>query len=329
MREKLVIDLRLYSEYTGIGLVTKKMYQYIPRSIFDVYVILNSEVDFIHKEDKVYFVNGLYGIVSNYRVYLLLKKYRPKYIIYPHYFVGLFIPRDVNVVSFVHDIMAITHNKVFWDRFSALKSFVLSIYLKKVLKNATLLVPSRSVQREIKNLFAMKSYVIPNGTDMGVIKNKLGVSLDYFLFVGNNRKHKNLPFLIDVVSKSFFKLNVISKFLVSPIPNIILKSNLSESELLQEYSFAKGLIFPSFCEGFGIPVIDSLKLKTPVIISRIDVFKEFYGLDVRFFNPFDKEELLFNLNSLDQSRSRNFSLKLDELPLFDWSELRYFINNLK
>jgi glycosyltransferase involved in cell wall biosynthesis len=50
---------------------------------------------------------------------------------------------------------------------------------------------------------------------------------------------------------------------------------------------ARALLMPSFAEGFGLPVIEALRLGTPVIASDLPVFREIAGNIPLFLDPTD------------------------------------------
>lgn len=66
--------------------------------------------------------------------------------------------------------------------------------------------------------------------------------------------------------------------------NLSMMNNISDSELLYCYRNSKALITPSITEGFGLPIIEALSQKTPVLASDIPVFREVGGDFCTFFN---------------------------------------------
>jgi glycosyltransferase involved in cell wall biosynthesis len=55
---------------------------------------------------------------------------------------------------------------------------------------------------------------------------------------------------------------------------------LPEQSDLQVQKYLKNaiaLLFPTFTEGFGLPLVESLSLKVPVISSKLETFKEING----------------------------------------------------
>jgi glycosyltransferase involved in cell wall biosynthesis len=53
--------------------------------------------------------------------------------------------------------------------------------------------------------------------------------------------------------------------------------NLREEDLVLAYNCAAALIYPSLCEGFGLPVIEAMVCGTPVIASDIPALRESCG----------------------------------------------------
>jgi len=52
---------------------------------------------------------------------------------------------------------------------------------------------------------------------------------------------------------------------------------------------AQALLFPSFAEGYGIPLVEALSLNTPVIASDLPVFRELAGDIPEYLDPLDGE----------------------------------------
>ena len=58
---------------------------------------------------------------------------------------------------------------------------------------------------------------------------------------------------------------------------VILAGYVSKEEASVLYKNARIYVFPSFDEGFGIPILEALSFSLPVICSDIDIFKEVGG----------------------------------------------------
>jgi glycosyltransferase involved in cell wall biosynthesis len=55
-------------------------------------------------------------------------------------------------------------------------------------------------------------------------------------------------------------------------------------------------VYPSVFEGFGIPIIEALYSKTPVITSTGSCFFEAGGANSIYINPTDVESLSYNIS---------------------------------
>lgn len=88
---------------------------------------------------------------------------------------------------------------------------------------------------------------------------------------------------------------------------------LSSRELAIVYQLATVFIYPSLFEGFGIPIIEALYSKTPVITSDSGVFPEAGGPDSVYINPTDSaaiqakiELLLHDSNLRDEITEKGY-----------------------
>ena len=84
--------------------------------------------------------------------------------------------------------------------------------------------------------------------------------------------------------------------------------NVSMDELATIYKLADIFIYPSFFEGFGIPVIEALFSGTPVITSNVSSLPEAGGKDSVYINPesFEdiKSKILFLWNNESERKRR-------------------------
>ena len=68
--------------------------------------------------------------------------------------------------------------------------------------------------------------------------------------------------------------------------NILFINNLSLNEIRAIYAKAEIMIYPSIFEGFGIPILEALFSKVPVITSKDGCFSEAGGPHTSYINPF-------------------------------------------
>jgi glycosyltransferase involved in cell wall biosynthesis len=89
----------------------------------------------------------------------------------------------------------------------------------------------------------------------------------------------------------------------------ITDEKLPESVIADFYRLADALIFPSFEEGFGIPIIEAGVNSIPVFCSDIPVMRELGGKDVSYFGTQEKPDRIAKLiaNRLDSSATARLS----------------------
>ncbi|HEY6218292.1 MAG TPA: glycosyltransferase, partial [Pyrinomonadaceae bacterium] len=94
-----------------------------------------------------------------------------------------------------------------------------------------------------------------------------------------------------------------------------------ESELAALYTGALCFAYPSFFEGFGIPLLEAMRCGTPTIASDRTCFPEVVGDASLIIDPFDEQSIADGLWRLisdaalrEQLRTRGFA----QSSLFDW-----------
>lgn len=64
-------------------------------------------------------------------------------------------------------------------------------------------------------------------------------------------------------------------------------SNCSDADMVNYLQHAQALLFPSFVEGYGMPLVEALMLGLPVIASDLPVFREIAGDIPEYVDPLD------------------------------------------
>lgn len=204
-----------------------------------------------------------------------------------------------NTVITVHDVWTI------------LRGGTLSRYLKKLLfftlpmKIANrITVISNFTKREVLA-------VCPWASDkIRVIGNPIALSLttqpfaskhknktSIVLHVGT-RPHKNLESVMKAIHNLDVRLVVIGRMTQEQIDiaesyglNLTNYYNLEYQEVLNWYRKADIVTFPSFKEGFGMPLLEANLMGTPIIASDIDVLHEVAGDAAYYIDPNSAEDI--------------------------------------
>lgn len=79
---------------------------------------------------------------------------------------------------------------------------------------------------------------------------------------------------------------------------VVFLKNVSQLELAHIYTLATVFAYPSIFEGFGIPIIEAMFCKTPVITTNSGVFPEAGGPDSIYVDPYNVSEIALQIKAL-------------------------------
>ena len=126
--------------------------------------------------------------------------------------------------------------------------------------------------------------------------------LPYFVTVVSDEPRKNIDIFVKAFAALRGKANMVvlgnvvgSRYVgddANTLGNIRFTGYIPESDKHRIIAMSDGLIFPSFTEGFGIPLIEGALYDKPVLCSDIDVFREVAGQDATYFNPYRDDSLV-------------------------------------
>ena len=137
------------------------------------------------------------------------------------------------------------------------------------------------------------------------VRTKYNLPEKYLLYVGTIEKRKNLlgivkaihitniniPLVVIGRKVDLYYKNVLNYITIHKLNNIIFPERILNLELPVIYQNAECFIYPSFFEGFGIPLIEALVSRTPVITSKSGCFAEAAGPGSLYVDPYSAEEI--------------------------------------
>ena len=153
--------------------------------------------------------------------------------------------------------------------------------------------------------------VVPLGSDhleavqpnLDILKANNLEGSSYLLLVASRSRHKNYSAAVEainlleqdiklvVVGGNFRQVFKASATVDYSIPNMLELGYVNDQELKALYKNAKGFIFPSLYEGFGLPVLEAMRAGCPVICSQAASLPEVAGDAVLYFDPGDVEDI--------------------------------------
>jgi glycosyltransferase involved in cell wall biosynthesis len=141
-------------------------------------------------------------------------------------------------------------------------------------------------------------------------REKYQLPANFILNVGTIEKRKNILSAIKAIKEIDTQLVIIGKKTVyfNEINNYIIENNIQNKviflenvelkELAAIYRMATLFIYPSVFEGFGIPIIEALYSKTPVITSKGGCFPEAGGENSIYIDAYNSEEIKIQILDL-------------------------------
>jgi mannosyltransferase len=214
-----------------------------------------------------------------------------------------------NYIITVHDMI----HELF---FNNLKSNLLISHKRQNIYNSKAIICiSESTKNDLLNFYPdvdpNKIHIIYNGTS-DCFYNYQENYKNYFLYVGSRANYKNFLKLPELVSSienySLFiigceltqsELNLLNKFLPNRWKHY---KNVPNIELNNFYNNAFALIYPSSYEGFGLPVIESMKSGCPVIALNTSSIPEISGIAAVLMDQLDKITFQNSVNYILNNR---------------------------
>jgi glycosyltransferase involved in cell wall biosynthesis len=164
-----------------------------------------------------------------------------------------------------------------------------------------------------------------------------GLPERYMLYLGINKPHKNLVFLLQV----FGELRTDTKLVLAGKEDrrypqareearrlglgdrVVFLGDVPENDLPRIYNGAQVFVFPSLYEGFGLPVLEAMACGTPVVCSTSSSLPEIVGDAAITLDPQDRESWRTALTEVLKNEELRGELKAKSLAQanrFSWEK---------
>lgn len=156
-----------------------------------------------------------------------------------------------------------------------------------------------------------------------------------FLFsIGTVFRKKNFHVLSSLLIKNEFELiiagilsdkNYVAEILdlakkLDVLSRVHLVGAISDQEKYWYYDNCTAFVFPSVAEGFGLPVVEAMRLGKPVFLSKLNSLPEIGGENAFYFDNFDQESMQKTFeNAMSQFDNHELKEKLIQHSMqFSW-----------
>ena len=192
---------------------------------------------------------------------------------------------DSPMVATVHDVFPLSRSHEFTSRGARLMRDGLRWVLDQ---SRVVMVPSETVRAALidQGVPEASTMVVPWGVagrsvdaaQVAEVRRRHGLSGPYLLFVGTLEPRKNLRGLLEAVARldrPDLTLAVVGPTgwgdvmsgLATPASPVARLGHVSDQDLSALYAGAAAFCYPSFEEGFGLPVLEAMSAGTPVVTS--------------------------------------------------------------
>ncbi|MBX7255449.1 MAG: glycosyltransferase family 4 protein [Candidatus Hydrogenedentes bacterium] len=221
----------------------------------------------------------------------------------------------------VHDLSFLRHPETHTARTIEVQTRL----VRQVAREADAVVAvSQSCKSEMVELLGIpedRIHVVPNGIHpeefagpldsetLDVLKQRLGISREYFIQLGTVEPRKNIPRLVEAYARLREKRREVPQLVFVGKPgwkceasfhpmkplaetkDIVYAGYVDRSEAVLLLRGALACVYPSIYEGFGLPVLEAMAARTPVITSNTSSMPEVAGDTALLVNPTDVDSI--------------------------------------
>ncbi|WP_336945081.1 glycosyltransferase family 1 protein [Asaia sp. HN010] len=217
-----------------------------------------------------------------------------------------------------------------------------------------ILTPSRAVRASLERYVNLTDrenlpvWSVPHGVHLKAFESEVSAAemrgeateMPYFIYLSTIEARKNhllllniwrrliethgdtAPRLIIIGKRGWENEQVLDMLERCPaLKGVVQEHNaLSDTEVVRLLRGARALLFPSFTEGFGLPLAEALALGTPVLCSDIPVFREIGGDVVRYIDPLDGLTWMRQIEALSKKSVEEARSSVSTAPslVVDW-----------
>lgn len=202
---------------------------------------------------------------------------------------------------------------------------------------------SKNTQKDLINFYNVKEektkVIYLASSNINKIFTYKKLEKPFILYIGNRSGYKNFNILVKAFSTSkelknnfllccfgggnftkeeklFFSQNKINQLNVRHLGD-------NEEFLASIYEQAACLVYPSIYEGFGLPILEAMQYRCPVICSQVSSIPEVGGNAVEYFNPYDYELLLESIKKVlykHDYKEKLIDLGMQRSKIFSWNK---------
>lgn len=250
------------------------------------------------------------------------------------------LPKGKKVVVTVHDLNMVTVPQYYRDVNRVWPSLADQ---KKVTQRADhIIAVSKNTKCDLINYWNIPEEKITTiyhgiGPALKNLSPERVFPFDYILYVGARNSYKNFNnclYAFRQINHRFRDIKFVCTGLAfSPgekrlteslgLTNEVFGISASEEQMARLYRDAKLFVYPSFYEGFGMPILEAMQYRCPVALSDASCFPEVAGDAAIYFNPDNTDDMVHAMSKIIEEDSyRDTLIRLGNLRVksFSWEK---------
>jgi len=252
----------------------------------------------------------------------------------------IFLNKKKKLILTIHDLAFLEYRDSFSLLFRLYYKFLIPINIKRA---DAIITVSKFSKEKIEKYYPnsrskVKVIYLGVSQEFKVINIK---KMEYILYVGSLNDRKNFAGVIkafNALNKKTYKLLIVGNFssnfklgkinknileLAKSNKNIRFLKNINNLELVKLYNQSSLFIFPSFYEGFGLPLLEAMACGTPVLSSKTSCLQEIGANAIRYCNPYSVQDIANKIQEIlgNNELQKQMALKgLQRAKLFSWKK---------
>lgn len=243
-------------------------------------------------------------------------------------------PTDAFKVTTIHDLTPLKFPKLTRPEIVSAHKAKMKWVIKEVDR---IIVPSISTKNDLVALGGDKERisVVPEAVDLEFKRSpkneieetakKLGIKKPYLLSIGVGPR-KNTKGTIEAF-KTINKDNRLQLVIVGfdhygfgEGAGVTFTGHVKKSDLIDLYSGAEMLVYPSFYEGFGLPLLEAFACECPVVTSNLSSLPEVAGDAVIYVDPKSSDSIAKGIGEVKKKEKELVEKGKDRLKMYSWEK---------
>ncbi|MFS2224272.1 glycosyltransferase [Pantoea sp. B65] len=184
------------------------------------------------------------------------------------------------------------------------------------------IIVSDREKKEIENRLSIRDNFLMFTGGEDPRKNMEKLIESYSLLPANIREKHQLVIVCSITDGARSRLYSLGKSLNLQEGQLVITGYVSNNDLVTLYNLCHAFIFPSWHEGFGLPVLEAMLCEKPVITSNVSSLPEVINYKDALFDPTNQKDIADKMHMVltnDNFREQFLRHSKEQVKVFSWN----------